>query len=369
MSSDLPLLFDAFDRHRERGDSLVLATIVSTEGSTYRKPGARMLLEADGDQVGILGGGCFEGDLAIHARNVLAEDAARIVEYDMRGEDDLVWGLGLGCNGLVRILLQPLTPAGGYEPFAWLRQAAARHGQGVLATVLSGGVPVGASLAVDDKPHGLGLDPAAWPEVVAACRARAGAKPGATAVETAAGPAEVFFDVIRPVPHLLILGAGPDAVPVALLARQLCWRVTVADHRPAWVRPDRFPAGCEVVEVEPERLGAAIDLSDLSAAVVMSHHFKADEDYLGALAAAPPAYVGLLGPAARRDALLETLDNGARRRLEGRVRGPVGLDLGGRSPQAISLSLIAEIQATLTGRDATPMDARFRASSRERAAG
>jgi xanthine dehydrogenase accessory factor len=368
MSSDLPTLFPVFDRHRDRGEPLVLATIVDTAGSTYRKPGARMLLEPDGGQAGILGGGCFEGDLATHVETVLAEGRARMVEYDMRGEDDLIWGLGLGCNGLVRILLQPLTPDSGYRPFDYLARTATGHAGGVLATVLSGEAAAGASLAVDaDGVHDLGLDPGAWPELADACRARTGGKSGAETLETRAGAVEVFFDVLRPVPHLLILGAGPDAVPVALLARQLFWRVTIADHRAAWVRPDRFPSGCELLEVEPSRLGSDVDLSTVSAAVVMSHAFSVDEQYLRALAAAPPRYIGLLGPAARRDALLETLDNMARRRLHDRARGPVGLNLGGRSPQAIALSLIAEIQATLAGKDAEPMDDRYRGRRHERA--
>ena len=137
MSHDLPTLFEAYDRHRDAGRPLVFATIVDTEGSTYRKPGARMLLESDGRQSGILGGGCFEADLALRADSVLADGEARIVEYDMRGDDDLVWGLGLGCNGLVRILLQRLASDDDYQPFDYLAAAASGHQTAVLATVTS----------------------------------------------------------------------------------------------------------------------------------------------------------------------------------------------------------------------------------------
>lgn len=370
MSTDLPTLFETYLRARDAGRPLVLATIVDTEGSTYRKPGARMLLAPDGGQFGVLGGGCFESDLAVHADAALAADEARLVEYDMRGEDDLIWGLGLGCNGLVRILLQPLTAASGYEPFASLMAAADRTDETMLATVLDGPAVVGASLAIDgDGPRDLGLAPAAWPEVVAAAAARTGGRSGSERLATAAGELEVFFDRLRPLTHLLILGAGPDAEPVARLARQLCWRVTIADHREAWVRPDRFPPGCDVRGVTPESLAENIDLAGVSAAVIMSHSFTADEAYLQSLAAEPPSYVGLLGPAARRDALLATLDATARRGLEDRARGPVGLNLGGRSPQAIALSLIAEIQAVLSERDGQPLDDRLRAVAGRRATG
>lgn len=370
MSTDLPTLFETYLRARDAARALVLATIVDTEGSTYRKPGARMLLTPGGGQTGVLGGGCFEADLAVHADAALAAEEARLVEYDMRGDDDLIWGLGLGCNGLVRILLQPLTGASGYEPFASLMAAAERPDEAVLATVLGGPAVTGASLAIDDDgARDLGLAPAEWPEVVTAAAARMDGRSGTAKLATSGGELEVFFDRLRPLTHLLMLGAGPDAEPVARLARQLCWRVTILDHREAWVRPDRFPAGCDVRGVAPETLADSVDLASVSAAVIMSHSFTADEAYLRSIAAAPPPYVGLLGPAARRDALLATLESKQRARLADRTRGPVGLNLGGRSPQAIALSLIAEVQAVLSGRDGQPLDDRLRAVAGRRAAG
>ena len=349
----------------------MLATIVGTAGSTYRKPGARMLLEHSGETTGILGGGCFEGDLAEHAAEALSTGRARVIEYDMRGDDDLIWGLGLGCNGLVRILLQPLSTENAYQPFEFLFATTRAHRAGVLATVVGGPAAlVGAAVGIDnDGPQDLGLNPEEWPELVAEASSRQGGRSDCVAHESVAGPVDVFYDVIRPAPHLLLLGAGPDALPVATLARQLCWRVSVGDHRSAWVRPDRFPSGCEVFVSEPAALATNVDLASVSAAAVMSHSFTADADYLRVLAQSPPDYVGLLGPAARRDALLAGLDAEGRQRLAGRARGPVGLDLGGRSPQAIALSLIAEIQSVLSGRDARPMDQRLRSLPKRHASG
>ena len=371
LSTDLSTLFPVFQAHRDGARPLVLATIVGTAGSTYRKAGARMLLEHSGETIGILGGGCFEGDLAEHAAEALSTGRSRVIEYDMRGDDDLIWGLGLGCNGLVRILLQPLRPANAYQPFGFLFATMKAHRSGVLATVVGGPADlVGAALGADrDGTQDLGLPPDEWPELVAEATSRQSGRSGCLAHESAAGPVDVFYDVIRPAPHLLLLGAGPDALPVATLARQLCWRVSVADHRSAWVKPDRFPPGCEVFATEPVALAGNVKLDSISAAVVMSHSFNADADYLRVLAQSPPDYVGLLGPAARRDALLEGLDAEGRRRLADCARGPVGLDLGGRSPQAIALSLIAEIQSVLCERDARPMDERLRPASRQHAAG
>ena len=147
MSTDLKMLAPGLREARARRESLVLATVVSTEGSTYRKAGARMLLAPDGRGWGLLGGGCFEGDLLERAARVAKDDVAAIVAYDLRGDDDLVWGLGAGCEGLSRILLQPVCGANGYQPLAALVDLVERRDTALLVTVLESPDPV---LAVGD---------------------------------------------------------------------------------------------------------------------------------------------------------------------------------------------------------------------------
>ena len=159
------------------------------------------------------------------------------------------------------------------------------------------------------------------------------------------------------VPALLLCGAGPDAEPVVRMASQVGWQVTVVDHRPAYVEAARFQDAIRVATVDAADPGAVVALDGFDAAVVMSHNLVADGRYLAALAVSDIPYVGLLGPAARRERLYAELGPLAER-LRPRLRAPVGLDLGGASPEAIALSIVAELQASLHGRSGAPFSAR-----------
>jgi len=315
---ELHRLLPFYASSRAAGEPLALALVLRTAGSTYRKPGAWMLIARDGRYAGLLSGGCLEGDLREHAARVIDGGVAEVVSYDMRGPDDELWGLGSGCEGAMDILLLRVSGAERWQPLDALEQAQARGVTcefGVVTAAKSGGPPLGA-------------------------------------IElSAAGAADVFVVRIDLPPHLLLLGAGPDALPVAELARFLGWRVTVIDHRPAYAQPQRFPAGTRVVAAPAGPLAPEFDTADIDAAVVMSHHLDSDRAWLLALAATPIGYIGLLGPPARRARLLRELDAGAAP-LRGRLRAPVGLDLGARSPTTIALAIVAEIQAHLAGASA-----------------
>jgi xanthine/CO dehydrogenase XdhC/CoxF family maturation factor len=164
------------------------------------------------------------------------------------------------------------------------------------------------------------------------------------------GGTRAFVQFLAPPPHLLICGAGPDAQPVVSAARALGWRVSVVDHRPAYAAAADFP-GAEVKLCEPRLLRAAIALERCHAAVVMSHHLSSDATYLRELAqAGVPAYVGLLGPEARRSRLAQELGTVAEQ-LKFRVRGPVGIDIGAVTPEGIALAIVSQIHAWLAGRD------------------
>ncbi len=356
MSRDLPALIPAFHRLRDRQEPVVLCTIVETEGSTYRKAGARMLVDADGNYYGVLGGGCFEGDLVERARKAISSGKPGLVEYDMRGDEDLIWGLGLGCNGLVKLLLEPLSARNGYQPLAFLAEAVAGLRPVALATAFSG-ANIGRSMAADGgQLVDLGLDPEEFPALAEECRGSP--EKGRSHLFDLEDGGRVLVDVIPRQHHLLILGAGPDAVPMARTAADLHWRVTVADHREKNPGARHFPETVRQVHTAPEDLADAVDLPTVSAVLVMTHNFNADAGFLRSLAACPPAYIGLLGPTARRAKLLEELDEEQRTSLEPHIRGPVGLDIGGESPASIALAAIAEIHAVLEGADASPLDLR-----------
>ena len=303
----------------------VLATLVRVEGSSYRRPGARLLLTADGRRIGAISGGCLEADLVERAHGVLARGVAEAVTYDTTAENDLVWGVGLGCHGVVRVLLERID-----TPPAWAAELRA-------ATA--------ARRTVRLRMRHDGPDALRWGTRLA----------GGT--EGAPAPGE-WEQPVPPPPALFILGAGEDARPVAFLARTLGWHVTVADPRPAFAIRERFPAADAVVSAPAGELIARLDPGPDALVVVMTHHYVHDLPLLSTLLGRPLAYVGLLGPRRRAERILAELAAtapAAAAELGRRLRAPVGLDLGADGPEQVALAILAEMQAVLAGRDGRPL--------------
>lgn len=341
-------LFTFFHEHRSSGSPLVLATVVATAGTTYRKRGAQMLIRNDHQWHGLLSGGCLEGDLAAHATEIFAGGQARIIDYALSAMTDAVWGFGLGCDGSVRILLQRLDAANAWEPYASIVEAVERGASGRLVLLCSStnpAAPVGLwSLNRDELPA---TGPLA--SLLLSLPSGLAAQAAEQADIVVAG--QTYECVGFPLPHLprlIILGGGPDAVPLTQFAAQMGWHVVVADHRPAYADPQRFPYADRVLLAPGQVLPPELDLSGADAIVIMSHNLAADERYVAVAAQSRAPYIGLLGPAARKAKLLSTLP--AESRTDARFRGPVGLDLGGEGPESIALSIVAEIQAVVHGR-------------------
>ena len=334
------------ERHRGLKTPCALATIVATEGSTYRKAGARMLIEADGRITGLLSGGCLEEDLRERAHAVLAAGEPAIVEYDLRSADDLVFGIGAGCEGAMRIVVEPA--GAGSRAAGALAAASERSRAGQGAALLVGIEGPAASRGTRAWPARAATP--VEPELVAACQ-RVVAAAASESVRFRGGelPTEAWIQYLAPTPRVLVCGGGLDAEPLVALLGSLGFGVTLADHRPAYAIPTRFPRAT-VVSSAPAALGAALELGGFFAAVVMSHHLASDAGYLGVLAASPIPYVGLLGPRARRARLLADLGPAAAG-LAGRLRGPIGLDIGAVTPESIALAIAAEIHAFAAGRD------------------
>lgn len=353
----LPALIDA----RAKGEFLVLATLLATQGSTYRKPGAQVLFRQDGSYAGLLSGGCIESDLALHAAKVFRSGCPEFVSYDSRGADDVLFGLGSGCEGALEILLTRLEPINHFFPVADLLEAMDRRQPTAWAVVVESrepAVPTGTFIVRrEDKtvglPEGIPQASAGW--ILAQLdRACTGTDPAA-AVQHGA-ELQLFAARLTFPSELLVIGAGPDAVPVVNFACELGWNVTVVDHRAAYAVARRFPGARRVVLARPDQLPADCSLDTVDAAVVMSHHLPTDLASLRVLASSPIPYVGLLGPAARRQSLLAQLSEPERNALNPRLRAPVGLDLGGRDPASIALAIVAEIQSSLHGRAAADVD-------------
>jgi len=343
MESPLGPLLPLLERARASGAALALGILVHTEGSTYRKPGALMLIAADGEYAGLLSGGCLEADLAEHARTVIATGAARMVRYDLRSPDDLLWGLGIGCEGAMQILLVRIAPANQYQPLAALAGALRTHTRcavGIVCESADPQTPLGALALPGDAG---GRPPATLAtEAIAGALAECAARGQPRWLELP--QAQLFVLPLWLPPRILILGAGPDALPVVEFGARLGWKLTLVDHRPSYAVAAHFPQAEAVRLARTRELPATLDLGAFTAAVVMSHHLPSDLEYLRVLAASPIPYVGLLGPPGRRDRLLADLGADAGR-LRGRLHAPVGLPLGGRTPEAIALAIVAELQS------------------------
>ncbi|HTO05225.1 MAG TPA: XdhC family protein [Opitutus sp.] len=309
----------------------VLATLVSVEGSSYRRPGARLLLTADDKRIGSISGGCLEEDLLARARQVTRSGTPELVTYDTTSENDLVWGVGLGCNGIVKVLLERLPSAP-----AWTKVLAARF-RANQATQLS----------VVWQASDLGSLGTYLSDEIPALTPNA----------------QVFRDDIGPPPRLLVFGAGDDARPLVRFAKELGWHVTVTDPRAHFATDSRFPSADEILVSPASDAVKRINPPNDVIAVIMTHHYVHDVPLLRDLLPRGLAYLGLLGPKKRAAKILADLQSQGHAFTDEqltRLHAPVGLDLGAETPEEVALSVIAEISATLARRDGRPLRERDR---------
>jgi len=357
--SETAEVLEAISSFHSEGRKLALATIVGVTGSTYRRPGARLLVAEDGTMVGNLSGGCLEGEVHGVAQIVMESGESRLELYDLTADDEVVWGWGLGCNGAIEVFIEPAAKA--VEIAAAIRTAIDEARPVVAATVLDSNVPEiapGARLLVEEDGEFRGtLGRAADDDSVVqeALRALAGSETGAREVGLSNGRARIFFESIEPPPRLLICGAGHDSIPLAAAAAGLGWRVVVVDDRESLLSRERYPGAQDFVLCPPAEVATAGAVDERTYAVVMSHNYLRDRDYLRALAGSQAAYVGMLGPKARLRRLLGDLaTEGVVPSAEelARIHGPAGLDIGAEGPEEIASAIVAEILALGRGRTA-----------------
>ena len=353
-------LSDILQRLRPRTDKLpdaVVATIVRTVGSSYRTPGARLLMEDDGTLTGVLSGGCLEADLAERAKKVRASGRSELITYDTSSAQDIIDGLGIGCNGKIQVLLEPGSVAAPSLQFADV--VLEKGGRGVIATIFHvRGFPdvrLGARLLLDDAGESFhGVPDSALQEVLST-QARTFLREGTTAtksLELGVDVADVLFEVITPPPLLAIFGAGPGSSALARLAKELGWRVTVLDHRDKASHRGEFACADRMVIGDYAQISRSLDLTPSLAAVVMSHNFEADLEYLRMLLPSPVQYIGLLGSRNRSEELLSTLSKEGMRpeSVRERLYNPIGLDIGAEGPEEIALAILSEIRAVAAHR-------------------
>src|SRR5262245_2501746 len=301
------------------GRRAAMATVVRIDGSAYRRPGARFLIEDDGRTIGGVSGGCLEADVREVGQRVIDTGTPRLLHYDTGADDQVVWGLGLGCNGAVDIFVQSATEPHTLDVLKDLRGRLADTTAFALSTTL-GGPGAGQARVLDAPP------------------------PDRQSRVTHEGAQTIFTETFVPPPPLIVCGAGDDARPLVAYASEAGFAVTAVDHRQAFLGADRFPSARRLLLLRPDGDVNALAVDDRTLVVVKMHSFVHDRDWLKVFLASPAVYIGLLGPRARADEILGQLG------AEGdpRLFAPVGLTVGADGPEQIAISVVGELLAVLS---------------------
>ena len=342
------------------GEVLAMATVMKVRGSSYRRPGARMLMSADGRTAGMISGGCLENDARERAHEVIATGKPVLITYDSTAPDDIVFGLGLGCNGIVQVLIEPLTTGDDAGLLAFLAACVARRQMGRIATIFqSESAPLGVRVMrwPDGRITSSCADPAVSAALVGALQAHAARRNAVRGIELPDGTsAGVLIETVAPPVPLTIFGAGDDAIPLAQAAKLLGWHVTVIDARPAYAKAERFPRADAVHCLRPESLltSPLVVFPPETIVMIMTHNFTHDRELLRVLLPRPLRYVGALGPKSRTQRLLDDLAGEGVTFTEqnlSRLHGPAGLDIGAETPEEIAISILGEMQGVLSRRN------------------
>lgn len=353
----LQRILEAYGTALARGKKTALATVVHVDGSSYRKPGARMLVDEDGNITGAISGGCLEGDALRKALLAIAQNKPRLVVYDTRGEDEASVGVQLGCEGIIQVLFEPIDPDCPENPVELIRNAVKNREASVLVTLFNrqdrNAEQAGTSLLFKDTGEQFGET---WLQAYLSADIQsviAKEQSLFVACEMDGETMHAFIERLQPPVSLVIVGAGHDAIPLMQIADTLGWEVRVVDGRSTHARAERFAAACQILVSKPEAVLQNLKLDERTVFVMLTHNYQYDKAMLRALLPLDLPYVGMLGPRKKLDRMVQEL------RQEGleitdmmleKVHGPTGLEIGAETPEEIALSIVAEIQAVLAGR-------------------
>lgn len=349
----------AFTEADKQGKKTALATVVLVEGSAYRRAGARMLITEDGQLTGAISGGCLEGDALRKARLVILQQQPMLVTYDTTDDDDAKLGVGLGCNGIIHILIEPITPQAN-NLINLLKAVVNNRVPAVLVTLFSvdnrKAPQPGTCLCLTEGNQLInGIEDAPYFDTLLSDAGRV--LKDRRSVNNAYTDGIVytgFIEYIKPVISLVIIGAGNDAIPLTNLAAVLGWDVTVIDGRNNYALPERFPSAKKVIVARPEQVMGYLELNEQTAFVLMTHNYIYELNLLKELLPLNLPYIGILGPKKKLERMLAELeDTGTKITAEqlGKIYGPVGLDIGSEGAEEIALSIVAEVKAVLSARN------------------
>jgi xanthine/CO dehydrogenase XdhC/CoxF family maturation factor len=348
----------AYDEANALGKKTALATVVLVEGSAYRRAGARMLITEDGQLTGAISGGCLEGDALRKARLVILQQQPLLVTYDTTDDDDAKLGVGLGCNGIIHILIEPIT-GDINNPISLLKYTIHNRHHAVLVTMFSvedrKAPQPGTCLCLTDDKLTVTLSENApyRPALIANAKQVLEQQHSEVQVYEAGVNYTAFIEYIKPVISLVIVGAGNDAVPLTRIAAVLGWDITVIDGRANYAVSQRFPLAGQVITAKPNEVLQHIEINERAAMVLMTHNYNYEIALLKELLPTSLPYIGILGPKKKLERMLAEIEDAGIRISEeqlNRIYGPVGLDIGSEGAEEIALSVVSEIKAVLSSR-------------------
>lgn len=348
-----------------QGLNTALATVVHVEGSAYRQPGARMLITENGALTGAISGGCLEGDALRKAQLVMMQQRPMLVTYDTNDEDDAKLGVGLGCNGIIHILLEPVNAADPNNPVAMLQEITAHRTPAVLVTLFTlhqrQAPQPGTCLVLTANGQMQHCIPDCHLQNALTADAHQALQTQSSFTKTYLSTGNDYTAhtaFIPPAPQLLIAGAGNDVIPLVKMASLLGWHTSVIDGRPGYATPARFPDATQLITAKPAQVLLQVHTDPYTAAVLMTHNYNYDLALLAQLLPLPIPYIGVLGPAKKLHRMLdELMENGIsiNRQQRARIHGPAGLDLGAETAEEIALSVISEIKSVFSAAAATSL--------------
>ncbi|KYP14716.1 XdhC/CoxI family protein [Flavihumibacter sp. CACIAM 22H1] len=356
---EINAILQAYEKAEADHLQAALVTVVKVEGSSYRRPGARMLVTEDGRMTGAISGGCLEGDALRKALLVVHQQKSKLVTYDTSNEEDAAIGVQLGCAGIIHVLMEPIQTRKAGNPIELFRKITQKRQSAVLITLFSTedpfAVQAGTCWLLEENGSWSGNLPGnELNEMIGSCAREALQQKKSSLIRI---PGNTFlngFIEYLPAPiSLLIAGAGNDVFPLVEMAGLLGWNTTVIDGRPTHANPSRFQAGCQLIVSSPENLPGTITYDARTAAALMTHNYVYDKAMLKELLKTEIPYIGLLGPRKKLDRMLqELIEEGlpVSEEQRNRIYGPVGFDIGAETSEEIALAITTEIQACMAGK-------------------
>ncbi|MEH7403125.1 XdhC/CoxI family protein [Gottfriedia acidiceleris] len=315
----------------------VLATIIHVEGSAYRKEGTSMLFKGNGKEVGLLSAGCLEADLSYQVQETRERKTPQTVIYDMSAEDDLTWGKGAGCNGIITVLLEPIDEII-FNLLTKLKTFLLNGTSVSMMKILSDDSnDVETLFLVDEKTFFGNCNEGKLEQVKSVLNELhySNEKSGIRTIESL--DTNTYLHTFHPKPRLFVFGAGKDAIPLVKLASLTGFFVTITDWRADLCSNEYFPDAEQILVGFPSEIIPRLKLTASDSAIIITHQFQKDKEILNHILNSNLKYLGVLGGKKRIQRLLEG------KKVDTEINSPAGLQIGAEGPEEIAISIVGEL--------------------------